>query len=126
MAGARLWLSVGKVKKKLQDDQYFLEILDKSKKISLSTNSTHFSCKYENKIVFLQTENPYVQLSTYKLWARNMIIISFHPLHEKQKKHKKDFAEGRYTKCKTKEELEAFLEALWHTYSTSQMRLKFL
>jgi copper chaperone CopZ len=33
-------------------------------------------------------------------------------LAKKIEKARKDFAEGRYTECKTKEELEAFLEAL--------------
>ena len=39
----------------------------------------------------------------------NTIIPS---LAREKEKAQKDFAEGRYTKCKTKEELEAFLEAL--------------
>ena len=39
--------------------------------------------------------------------------IPFTPsLAKKIEKARKDFAEGRYTECKTKEELEAFLEAL--------------
>ena len=33
-------------------------------------------------------------------------------LARKIEKARKDYAEGRYTECKTKEELEAFLEAL--------------
>ena len=33
-------------------------------------------------------------------------------LAKKIEKARKDFAEGNYTECKTKEELEAFLEAL--------------